>query len=71
MNFYKRSSKLISLATLNFKPDIFSACGIYRGNEFDLKPTLYNSQWDVKSGKSVLESALNLTWSYVVPKKTD
>ena len=29
---------------MTYKPDIFSACGVYRNNEWGLRPALYSSK---------------------------
>jgi hypothetical protein len=58
---------LISLSgSLSYKPDIFSACGVYRGNEWGLRPTLYTSRFDIKDGKSKVECNIDPNWRFVV-----
>ncbi|XP_038046461.1 UPF0696 protein C11orf68 homolog [Patiria miniata] len=41
---------------LAYKPDVFSYLGVYRGNEWGLKPTIYTSEFDVRKNASVVIS---------------
>ena len=33
---------------LSYKPDVFTYLGVYRNNEWGLRPTIYTSEFDVK-----------------------
>jgi len=61
-----RSTTIGVRAGMTYKPDVFSACGVYRGNEWGLRPTLYASRYYSLEGKSSVESALDLEWKFVV-----
>jgi len=50
---------------LTYKPDLFSALGIYRNNKYGLRPTIYSSSWHSMSGESEIESVFDMDWSYV------
>merc|ERR1719376_1015159 len=50
---------------LTYKPDLFSALGIYRNNKYKLRPVIYSSQWHHMSSKSEIESVFDMNWSYV------
>ena len=41
---------------LNYKPDIFSALGIYRNNKWGFRPTIYTSRCLVSEGRSRVET---------------
>ena len=59
-----------------YKPDIFSAVGIYRGNAFGLRPSLFSSKMDCafkhsrdrqnNNCKSIVESSVDPGWKYMV-----
>ena len=42
---------------LDYKPDIFTLLGVYRGNPWGLRPTLYSSDVDRRSGRSSIRDA--------------
>ncbi len=54
---------------MTYKPDIFSAVGIYRNNEWGLRPALYASAFSPAEGRGKLESGVDLRWSYTVGKE--
>ena len=48
---------LVSIsAMLLYKPDIFTLLNIYRGNRFNLRPTVYRSVWLKHLGSSLVTS---------------
>merc|ERR1719295_1364713 len=49
---------------LTYKPDMFTALGIYRNNKYYLKPVIYHSVWHSMSGTSVTDSVFDMDWSY-------
>jgi len=49
---------------LTYKPDIFTALGIYRNNKYYLKPVIYHSVWHSMSSTSVTDSVFDMDWSY-------
>jgi len=49
---------------LTYKPDIFTALGIYRNNKYNLKPVIYHSVWHSMSSTSVTDSVFDMDWSY-------
>ncbi len=53
---------------LAFKPDIFSAVGVYRNNEWGLRPAIYTSKLQVQTGRGVVESGVDPDWRYEVKK---
>merc|ERR1712142_601346 len=50
---------------LTYKPDLFSALGIYRDNKYKLRPTIYSSRWHQEAAESQIESVFDMDWSYV------
>ena len=40
---------------LFYKPDVYTHLGIYRDNEWDLRPTIYRSNYDILSGHSKID----------------
>lgn len=40
---------------LMYKPDVYTYLGVYRNNPWDLRPSLYRSNYDVISGKSKID----------------
>ncbi|XP_071159983.1 UPF0696 protein C11orf68 homolog [Mytilus edulis] len=40
---------------LMYKPDVYTYLGVYRNNPWDLRPSLYRSDYDVISGKSKID----------------
>ncbi len=58
--------------SLAYKPDIFSAVGVYRNNEWGLRPALYHSKLHLDEGArggTVLESTKDPEWKFVVKGK--
>ena len=53
---------------MSYKPDVYSAIGIYSGNQFKLRPTIFCSKWNMEKKKCVVESTSNLDWSYKIEK---
>eukprot|EP00092_Neocalanus_flemingeri_P033493 GFUD01036411.1.p1 GENE.GFUD01036411.1~~GFUD01036411.1.p1 ORF type:complete len:660 (-),score=226.11 GFUD01036411.1:129-2108(-) len=49
---------------LNYKPDIFSALGIYRNNKWGFRPTIYCSRVMLMEGKSRVETVGTGNWYY-------
>merc|ERR1719186_2490665 len=49
---------------LTYKPDIFSALGIYRNNKWGLRPTIYSSRVLLMEGKSRVETVGTGNWYY-------
>ena len=49
---------------LNYKPDIFSALGIYRNNRWGFRPTIYTSRCLVAEGRSRVETVGTGEWCY-------
>jgi len=49
---------------LNYKPDIFSALGIYRNNKWGFRPTIYSSRVMMMEGKSKVETVGTGKWYY-------
>jgi len=49
---------------LNYKPDIFSALGIYRNNKWGFRPTIYSSKVTMMEGKSRVETVGTGKWYY-------
>eukprot|EP00092_Neocalanus_flemingeri_P008483 GFUD01009140.1.p1 GENE.GFUD01009140.1~~GFUD01009140.1.p1 ORF type:complete len:649 (-),score=224.49 GFUD01009140.1:8-1954(-) len=49
---------------LNYKPDIFSALGIYRNNKWGFRPTIYCSRVMLMEGKSRVETVGTSNWYY-------
>eukprot|EP00092_Neocalanus_flemingeri_P033492 GFUD01036410.1.p1 GENE.GFUD01036410.1~~GFUD01036410.1.p1 ORF type:complete len:650 (+),score=234.44 GFUD01036410.1:47-1996(+) len=49
---------------LNYKPDIFSALGIYRNNKWGFRPTIYCSRVMLMEGKSRVETVGTCNWYY-------
>jgi len=49
---------------LTYKPDMFTALGIYRNNKYHLKPVIYHSVWHSMSSTSVIDSVFDMGWSY-------
>lgn len=45
-----------------YKPDIFSAIGVYRGNPWQLRPAILTSRFSHEDKKSVIDSAIDLQW---------
>ena len=42
---------------LSYKPDVFSALGIYRNNRWGFRPTIYTSRVIMAEGRSRVETA--------------
>uniref|UniRef100_T1J5Y1 Uncharacterized protein n=1 Tax=Strigamia maritima TaxID=126957 RepID=T1J5Y1_STRMM len=42
--------------TLHYKPDVFTYCGIYRRNKWELRPTIYKSDYNLKNKQSEIMS---------------
>lgn len=40
---------------LQYKPDVFTYLGVYRKNPWNLRPTIYNSNFDVIRNQSIIE----------------
>jgi hypothetical protein len=49
---------------LLYKPNIYSSLGIYRNNVYKLRPTIYSSDWQSVTRRSIIESVLDLGWTY-------
>jgi len=49
---------------LNYKPDIFSALGIYRNNKWGFRPTIYSSKVMTMEGRSRIETVGTGKWYY-------
>jgi len=49
---------------LNYKPDIFSALGIYRNNKWGFRPTIYSSKVMTLEGRSRIETVGTGKWYY-------
>jgi len=49
---------------LNYKPDIFSALGIYRNNKWGFRPTIYSSKVMTLEGRSRVETVGTGKWYY-------
>ena len=49
---------------LNYKPDIFSALGIYRNNKWGFRPTIYSSKVMMMEGRSRVETVGTGKWYY-------
>jgi len=49
---------------LNYKPDIFSALGIYRNNKWGFRPTIYSSKVMTMEGRSRVETVGTGKWYY-------
>ena len=52
------------LTPLTYKPDIFSALGIYRNNIWGFRPTIYKSRCLVREGRSKIEVVGTGDWYY-------
>ncbi|KAL3874102.1 hypothetical protein ACJMK2_037163 [Sinanodonta woodiana] len=39
---------------LHYKPDVYTYLGVYRNNEWGLRPTIYESMYDITKGVSVV-----------------
>ena len=52
------------LTPLTYKPDIFSALGIYRNNIWGFRPTIYRSRCLVREGRSKIEVVGTGDWYY-------
>ena len=50
--------------SMTYKPDIFSAVGIYRNNEWRLRPAIYQSRF--RAGQSKVESGRDPNWKFTV-----
>ena len=53
---------------LNYKPDIFSALGIYRNNKWGFRPTIYSSKVMMMEGRSRIETVGTGKWYYNTSK---
>jgi len=53
---------------LTYKPDIFSALGIYRNNKWGFRPTIYSSRVMLMEGKSRVETVGTNKWYYNTSK---
>ena len=51
-------------SALNYKPDVFSALGIYRNNRWGLRPTTYRSTCLEAEGRSRVETVATGQWCY-------
>ena len=40
--------------SMHYKPDVFTYLGVYRGNEWGLKPVVYYSNFDLRKNSSVI-----------------
>jgi len=49
---------------LTYKPDIFSALGIYRNNKWGFRPTIYHSRVMLMEGRSKIEVVGTKQWYY-------
>merc|ERR1719470_365730 len=49
---------------LNYKPDVFSALGIYRNNKWGFRTTIYSSKAMVMEGRSRVETVGTGKWYY-------
>jgi len=49
---------------LTYKPDIFSALGIYRNNKWGFRPTIYHSRVMMMEGRSKVEVVGTSRWYY-------
>jgi len=49
---------------LTYKPDVFSALGIYRNNRWGFRPTIYSSRALVTEGRSRVETVGTGKWFY-------
>merc|ERR1719209_217298 len=49
---------------LTYKPDIFSALGIYRNNKWGFRPTIYHSRVMMMEGRSRVEVVGTSKWYY-------
>jgi len=49
---------------LTYKPDIYSALGIYRNNKWGFRPTIYSSRVMIMQGKSRIEVVGTSKWYY-------
>ena len=49
---------------LTYKPDIYSALGIYRNNKWGFRPTIYSSRVMLMQGKSKIEVVGTSKWYY-------
>jgi len=49
---------------LTYKPDIYSALGIYRNNKWGFRPTIYSSRVMLMQGKSRIEVVGTSKWYY-------
>ena len=56
---------------MTYKPDIFSAIGIYRNNEWKLRPAIYSSRFQIETKKGLIESGLDPGWKFVTQKSTE
>ncbi|XP_022110658.1 UPF0696 protein C11orf68 homolog [Acanthaster planci] len=56
MELEARLRKLGIRCQLTYKPDAFSYMGLYRGNEWGLKPTIYTSEFEVRQNRSIITS---------------
>ena len=61
-----RSAGVTTIFT--YKPDIFSALGIYRNNKWGCRPTIYSSRVMVMDGKSRVEMVGTNKWYYNTSK---
>ncbi len=42
--------------TMQYKPDVFTYLGVYRGNEWNLRPVMYVSDFDLRKNSSTIVS---------------
>jgi hypothetical protein len=40
---------------LHYKPDVFTCLGVYRNNPWNLRPTIYTSNFDILKNQSIIE----------------
>ena len=56
---------------MSYKPDVYSAVGVYRNNEWGLRPALYTSTFSIREAKGVVDSAIDPSWSFTVKKEEE
>jgi hypothetical protein len=52
---------------MKYKPDIFTAVGIYRNNPWGLRPAIYTSKYLKEKNAAEVESSVDLTWTIESP----
>ena len=53
---------------MTFKPDVYSAVGVYRNNDWGLRPTLFSSTYCIREGKGLIESNVAPNWRLEIAK---